>query len=406
MAHKRIVCLLVAALVLLPLVSNVALGQEKPTIVFGAALPLTGELAPEGEKQMHGYEFWKETVNAQGGIDVGGTKYLVDIKYYDYKSDTATSVRLVEKLITEDNVQFIFGPFGSGAAKACASVVEKYGVPMVNPTASSENVYEQGYKNVFGVFTPDATLTEPLSDIAMSQEDPPKTIAILSRNDLFPLAIATEASKSAEKRGIKVVYFEKYPVGATDLSPALIAMKGTNADWMFITGYAKDLILARRQMKEIDINAKMVTMIAGAVYKEFLEGLGADANGVTTACWWANVVKYQGDDVFGTAEEYTRKFEERYGYIPDYVCAASSAVGVVFQHGLEKAGVVDAAAVRDAIAGLDVVTFYGPVRFGPRGQNVGLNPPVLQIQDETLLVIHPDEIAQTELIYPVPAWSK
>lgn len=79
MAHKRIVCLLVAALVLLPLVSNVALGQEKPTIVFGAALPLTGELAPEGEKQMHGYEFWKETVNAQGGIDVGGTKYLVDI---------------------------------------------------------------------------------------------------------------------------------------------------------------------------------------------------------------------------------------------------------------------------------------------------------------------------------------
>jgi branched-chain amino acid transport system substrate-binding protein len=79
-------------------------------------------------------------------------------------------------------------------------------------------------------------------------------------------------------------------------------MKGTNADWMFITGYAKDLILARRQMKELDINAKMVTMIAGAVYKEFLEGLGADANGVTTVCWWANVVKYQGDDVFGTAE--------------------------------------------------------------------------------------------------------
>lgn len=105
-------------------------------------------------------------------------------------------------------------------------------------------------------------------------------------------------------------------------------------------------------------------------------------------------------------KEYTRKFEERYGYIPDYVCAASSAVGVVFQHGLEKAGVVDAAAVRDAIAALDVVTFYGPARFGPRGQNVGLNPPVLQIQDETLLVIHPDEIAQTELIYPVPAWSK
>ncbi len=406
MIRKRLVCLLATALVLLPLISSVAFSQAKPTIVFGAALPLTGGLAPEGEKQKHGYDFWKDSVNAQGGIDIAGTKYLVDIKYYDYKSDTATSVRLVEKLITDDNVKFIFGPFGSGAAKACGSVVEKYGVPMVNPTASSENVYEQGYKNIFGIFTPDATLTEPLSDIAMSQQDPPKTIAILSRNDLFPLAIATEAKKSAEKRNIKVTYFDKYPVGATDLSPALIALKATNPDWIFATGYAADLILIRRQMKELDLNAKMVTMIAGAVYKEFQEALGADANNVTTACWWANVVKYKGDDVFGTAEEYTRKFEEKYGYTPDYVVAASSAVGVVFQHGLEKAGVIDPAKVRDAIANLDVVTFYGPVKFGARGQNIGLNPPVLQIQNEKLLVIHPNEIAQTKLVYPAPRWSK
>jgi branched-chain amino acid transport system substrate-binding protein len=231
-------------------------------------------------------------------------------------------------------------------------------------------------------------------------------MAILSRNDLFPLAIASEAKTSAEKRGLKVVYNDKYPIGATDLSPALITIKAQNPDWIFVTGYAADLILIRRQMKELDVNAKMTTMIAGAVYKEFLDALGADANNVTTACWWSNVVRYKGADVFGTAAEYTQRFQEKYGYQPDYVVASSSAVGVVFQHALQNAGVIDSIKVRDELTKLDVVTFYGPIKFGPNGQNIGLNPPVLQIQDQKLLVLHPQDIAQTKLVYPAPRWAR
>ena len=123
---------------------------------------------------------------------------------------------------------------------------------MIAPSASSVEVYTQGYKYLFGTFTPNETLTEPLSKIASELSDPPKTVAIISRNDLFPLAIGNCAKDSAEKYGMDVVYFEKYPIGVSDFSPLLIQVKGKNPDWVFATGYAEDLILIKRQMKELD----------------------------------------------------------------------------------------------------------------------------------------------------------
>lgn len=391
-----LICLVVAIMT-----PGMALAEE-PVITFGAALPLTGALATEGEKHLHGYEMWKDKVNARGGINVGGVQYKVDIKYYDYKSDTATSVRLVEKLITEDGIQFIFGPHGSGSAKACSTITEKYRVPMIAPSASSVEVYTQGYKYLFGTFTPNETLTEPLSKIASELSDPPKTVAIISRNDLFPLAIGNCAKDSAEKYGMDVVYFEKYPIGVSDFSPLLIQVKGKNPDWVFATGYAEDLILIKRQMKELGIQPKMVTMIAGAAYKEFVDALGKDAEYVTTASWWHPAAKYEGIDMWGTAANYVAEFEEKYGYTPDYVPASASTVGIIFEKAIEAAGVLDPEKVRDEIAKADYVTFYGPIRFDEKGQNIALDPPVMQIKDGKHMAIHPASIAEIEFIYPIP----
>lgn len=379
-------------------------GSDEKIIRFGAALPLTGGVSTEGEKHKHGYDLWMETVNANGGIEINGEKHKVEIKYYDYQSDSATAVKLVEKAITEDNIKLIFGPFGSGVAKAVSAVTERYNVPMIAPSASSEEVFSEGYKYIFGTFTPNYTLTEPLAEIAANQNDAPKTVAIIARNDLFPLSIGNEAKTSVEKRGMEVVAFEQYAIGTSDFAPTLIQIKALNPDWVFATGYANDLIQITRQMKELGINSKMVTMIAGAVYKEYVEGLGADANNVITACWWANNVDYQGTDVFGTAENYTKMFSDKYGYIPDYVCASASAVGVIFQEAIERANSTDPVKVRDELSAIDFTTFWGPIRFDERGMITSLDPPVLQIQNQELQVLFPGQIKQSELVYPKPGF--
>ena len=142
---------------------SAALAQN--VVRVGAPLPLTGPLSPEGVKQKEGYDLWAETANAKGGITVGGKTYKVEIVYVDYASNTPRAVQAAERLITDDKVNFLFSPFGSGAAKAASNVSEKYGIPTIAATASSAQVYDQGYKYLFGTFTPNDTLTEPLADI-------------------------------------------------------------------------------------------------------------------------------------------------------------------------------------------------------------------------------------------------
>ena len=214
-------------------------GQER-TLVIGAALPLTGDVAREGKLQQDGYELWKDTVNANGGIDVGGTRYKIDLRSYDYRSDNSTAVRLVEKLITDDKAQFLFGPFGSGATLAASAVNEKYEIPMCSPSASSEEVYQKGNQYIFGILVPNSVVGNQTLDLLASAEPRPRTMAIISRNDLFPKAVANAAKAAAESRGIEVLYFEEYPIGATDLSAPLLGAKARNADILLGTGYVND----------------------------------------------------------------------------------------------------------------------------------------------------------------------
>jgi branched-chain amino acid transport system substrate-binding protein len=385
---------LLALLLVAALAAPVAAADK--TLKIGAPLPLTGPLSPEGIKQKNGYDLWAEKVNAAGGIKAGADRYRVEIVYNDYQSNTPRAVQLAEKLITDDKVNFLFSPFGSGATKAASSVSEKYGIPTIAATASSEAVYDQGYKYLFGTFTPNSTLTEPLADIVKGKAGNVKKVAILARNDLFPLALGQEMEKSAKKRGLEVIFFEKYAIGTLDHASALTQIRAAQPEWIFATGYINDLILIRKQMADLGLAAPAVTMIAGPAYKEFAEATGKLAENVTSAAWWHPAVRYKGPDVFGSTEAYNRAFEAKYKTVPDYVEASASACGVILQLAIEKAGGVDPKAVRDALAALDVTTFYGPVKFGPTGQIVSLKPPVFQLRDGKPVVIYPDEIRQGE----------
>ena len=384
-----------AALIASPaLMSASALAQE--TIRFGAPLPITGPLAPEAVKQQQGYDLWAETVNNAGGINVGGKKMKVEIVYTDYQSNTPRAVQAAERLITQDKVHFLFSPFGSGAAKAASTVSEKYGVPTIAATASSAQVYDQGYKNLFGTFTPNQTLTEPLSDIVTKKAPGVQRVAILARNDLFPLAIAQEMEKSAKARGLNVVFFEKYAINTMDHSSAIAQLKAVSPHWIFATGYINDLVLIKKQMADQRIEAPVVTMVAGPAYQEFIDAVGKGAENVSSAAWWHPAARYKGTDIFGTSERYTKLFRDRFKGDPDYGHASASVSGVLFQMAIEKAGTLDRAKVREQLAAMNVQTFWGPVKFGPTGQINSLEPPVFQIQGGKTVVVHPASIKQGE----------
>ena len=387
--------ILAGALVAGALAAGIAQAQD--VIRIGAPLPITGPLSPEAQKQQRGYDLWAETANKAGGVKVGSKRVKVEIVYVDYQSNTPRAVQAAEKLITQDKVNFLFSPFGSGAAKAASSVSEKYQVPTIAATASSAQVYDQGYKYLFGTFTPNDTLTEPLADIVKKQAAGVQRVAILARNDLFPLAIAQEMEKSAKKRGMNVVYFEKYAIGTLDHASALSQIKSQAPHWIFATGYTNDLILMRKQMADQKIEAPLVTMIAAPAYQEWIDGTGKLSENVTSAAWWHPAVRYKGKDIFGTTENFVKAFKDKYKADPDYAEASAAAAGAVLQMAIEKAGTTDKTKVRDALAAMNETTFWGPVKFGPTGQINSLEPPVFQIQKGKATVIHPPAIRQSDL---------
>jgi branched-chain amino acid transport system substrate-binding protein len=268
--------------------------------------------------------------------------------------------------------------------------------------ASSESVFNQGYKYLFGTLAPNGGIVQNMAVIFTRLIPGVKKIAILGREDVFPRAMATEMKKAAEANGIEVAYSEFYPVGTLDHAAALSKMKATGAQWVFITGYTQDLILARKQMGDLKYSAPIVTMVTGPSYREFVDGLGKLADGVTSASWWHHSLTYKSDDVFGSTEAFYKEFVAREKKDPDYVNASAAAALVVLQKAIEKAGTLDKAKVRDALAATDLLTFYGPVKFTANGMNQGRDLPIIQVQGTKIVPLYPAPIKAGSLLPVAP----
>lgn len=372
--------------------------RAQEVIRIGAPLALTGGLADEGKKQQVAYDMWLKRVNAAGGISVGGKKMKVEIQTYDYQSDEKRAQQIAERLITQDKVDFLTAPFGSGHTKVVAGVAERYGVPVMASVASSESVFNQGYKYMFGTLAPNGGIVQNMVSLFPKLIPGVRKIAILGREDVFPRSMAAEMKSAAQAGGLEVVYSDFYPVGTLDHAAALSKIKAAAPQWVYLTGYTQDLILARKQMADIGLTAPIITMVTGPSYREFVDGLGPLANNVTSASWWHHSLTYKSDDVFGSTDAFYKEFVAREKKDPDYVHASAAAALVTLQKAIEKAGTTDKVKVRDALASLDIMTFYGPIKFGANGMNQGRDLPIIQVQGGKVIPLFPASIKAGSLM--------
>jgi branched-chain amino acid transport system substrate-binding protein len=116
-------------------------------------------------------------------------------------------------------------------------------------------------------------------------------------------------------------------------------------------------------------------------------------------------MKFQGEDLFKTPEAYNTQYLEKFKYEPAYQSADATACGVAYARALEAAGSLDPKAVRDAIARLDFMSFYGPIKFDERGINTYKAMAVEQWQDGKRVTVWPAEAANAKPRWPTPAWT-
>jgi branched-chain amino acid transport system substrate-binding protein len=377
------------------------------TIVFGSPVSLTGSLTKEGHLTQEGYELWKNYVNAHGGIKVGGKTYNVDIKYYDDESKNDTSAQLAERLIDQDHVNFLLGPYGSGTSFTVAQIAERKKIPMVEGNGAAEKIFNQGFKYTFGVLSPARRYLEGILQMTKAQKPPAQTVGITAASDAFSQEVAQGAAAWANANGMKVVYNNKYPDTATDVSSIISALKATNPDVILNAGHLQDALLVQKGLKEQNVMAKAYGYSVGPDTPDFASSLGKDANDVFGGAQWSDAVKYKGAPGFyQTAQEYAKAIDAAYHHRADYHNAESTAACLAFQYAIQKAGSLDTEKVRDALAKLDVTTFYGIIKFDSRGINLYKPMVVNQIQNGRLTTVWPALTADGKPKYPAPPWGQ
>ena len=377
-------------------------------IHIGSAISLTGKYATNGIHAKNGYEYAIQKIKDAGGVMVDGKCYNFKVTYYDDESKGDRGATLAERLISQDKVQYMLGPYSSGLTKAIAPVTEKYKIPMVEAEGASRSLFNKGYKYLFAVLSTSeqylASAVTLAAEMAEKQGKKPSSVkvAIAVENDPFSLDIRAGVSEDAAKYGMNVVIDEQLPRDLSDMSAILTKVKLLKPDLLIVSGHSKGAATAVRQIGEQNIKVPMIAMThceAADVTGKF----GKTANDILCSTQWAETLSYS-DPIFGTAGEYEAGFKKAY---PEYASkkvpyqtAQASAAVYVFKDAFERAGSLDKDKLRDAIAATNMKTFYGDIKFAPEGNNIAKPMVLRQIQNGEYNVVAPSAFASHKLNWP------
>jgi len=375
-------------------------------ITLGSAISITGKYSQEGKNASDGYNFAVKRINDMGGVKVAGKTYKLEIKYYDDESTPARTAQLLERIINQDGIKFILGPYGSGPTKAAAPVTEKYKIPMVEAEGASRSLFTQGYRYMFAALSTSDQYLAPVIDLAaeLAQKGGKKPadlkIGMAFENDPFSLDVREGVVDEAKKHGMKIVVDDKMPRDLSDISATLTKIKALRPDIIVFSGHTKGATTATRQMKEMEVSAPIVALTHCESAKLTTQ-FGAASEGILCPTQWAETLKYK-DGVFGTAMDYNKAFlaaHPEYKIVP-YQVAQASAVIEIWADAFRRASSLDPEVLRDALAKTEMETFYGHIKFSAVGNNIAKPMVLRQIQGGNYVVVAPTKYASEPVVYP------
>ena len=341
-------------------------------------------------------------------MKVGDKCYNFRVIYYDDESKGDRGATLAERLINQDKVQYMLGPYSSGLTKAIAPVTEKYQIPMVEAEGASRSLFNKGYKYLFAVLSTSEqylasaiTLAAEKATESGSSPDQVK-VAVAVENDPFSLDIRAGVTEDAAKYNMQIIIDEQLPRDLSDMSAILTKVKLLKPDVLVVSGHSKGAATAVRQIEEQNVSVPMIA-ITHCEAADVVGNFGAAANDILCSTQWAETLTYE-DEIFGTAANYEMEFKAAFPEYAEktvpYQTAQASAAVYVFKDAFERAGTLDKEAVRDAIAETDLSTFYGQIKFAEAGNNIAKPMVLRQIQDGKYNVVAPSAFASHALNWP------
>ncbi len=392
---------------------------EEVTLVIGFTSSITGKYETSSGRQVRGFGLWMDQVNDAGGITLSdGTVVNFESVTYDDESAKERVQELYTRLATEDNADLMISPYSSGLTAAASIIAEQYGKVMITTGAADDNNYKQGFTQVFQIYTPASRYLAGAVDLLASVDPNVKKVAFVYENTNFSTSVVEAAKAYAEELGYEVVLFEGYDPETTDFGPFINKIQDSGAEAILGGGHFQDGSTFARQLHELDVATNLFALLVAPPEPDFAD-LGDAALGVIGPSQWEPLANYTeesaaeasvpwfgptGDDFVGT---YTGAYD---GEEPSYHSAGGYAAGVVLQKAIQDADSVDPADIKAALDAMDVLTFFGNVKFDTSAEAHGLQVghSMIYIQWQTdeagglaKQVVWPLEGATAEALYPL-----
>jgi branched-chain amino acid transport system substrate-binding protein len=371
-------------------------------IKIGISISLSGRYSIQGTESFEGLRLWIKGVNGAGGIFVKdfNERIPVELFHYDDESSPDKCKSNVEKLILNDRVELLIGPYSSGLTLAVAPLVEELKKTIWNHGGSSDDITRQGLKNVVSAITPASAYFKGMIEMVRRIDASARRIAIFRAEDSgFAANVADGARVYGEKKGFEVLEY-KYLSGTRDFTSLLRPARENEPDLILGAGRMEDDILLAKQILRDKIRAKAIGLVVAGI-KLFYETFGMRAQGFLSSSQWERGMHITPD--FGpTPELFFSIFKGEYGKEPDYVAAQGFNIGLIIQRCIERAGTLDEVALREEANRADFKTFYGHFRIDPvTGSQLGHQMVIIQWQGREKYIVFPQDVAETEPLYPM-----
>ncbi|HUF95362.1 MAG TPA: amino acid ABC transporter substrate-binding protein [Acidimicrobiia bacterium] len=378
--------------------------MDIPTeIVIGNPIALSGpNNAGASLTQIPSYDLWVEDVNAAGGIYVAeyDTSLPVRIERVDDTSDVGTAVQLTQQMIADENIHFIFPPWGTAFNFAIAQDISDAQTPVLGCTVGSRELVENSaqypyfYTLLNQYVDQGAALVELLVDLGV------ETVAIIHHDDLFGIDFNDFVEPALADAGIEIVFHETYPLGTEDLSQTLRGAQDADPDAFLAFSYPPETFLITGQAMEIGFNPDVFMASVGVAFPPYRDAFGPAAEGIIgTGAWNPGVDTPDSQGYFD-------RHVEMHGVEPDrWASAACYATGQVLQQAIEAAGTLDPVAVKEAMDNTEFTTILGTFTFENQ-----LNPvypgQIGQWQNGEFEIVSPTDARTADPIFPKPAWPE
>jgi branched-chain amino acid transport system substrate-binding protein len=369
------------------LFASTAAHAAKP-IVVGASISETGPLAVDAAYHLKGIQVGVADANAHGGWL--GRK--LELKYYDDQSNPGTGVRLYTRLITEDKVDLLIGPYSSGISQAVAPLVNKYQFATPMPGASLPAIFQAPNKWAFQLLPPSTGYLDGILPLTKSMGA--HKVAILQAQLSFDLACGQARLEQAKALGMDVVYDTTYAMPPPDFSSIALAIKSAHPDVVVMCSYYPDAVGLAQALHRIGYAPRFLSQTIGPAEKQFGSALGPIADRIiSNTSWWPSL-KTHGNAEF--IARYKAMFHEE----PDYHAAGTYAALQVLGAAVKATKSLDQTKIRNWLATHEVQTVQGTFKVDANGLSEKFGQYMFQIQGEKRVLIWPTAYAQGKVQVP------